>query len=386
MGGMAEGVLQLGATLAQRGHSQSVVCLDAPDDPWIVATTTKVSAYALGKSHPGASNLRRWIPWQHYGYTSRLVPWLKQNAHRYDVVIVNGLWNYCALAARLAFVGTSTPYFVYAHGMLDPWFRKNYRFKTMLKQFFWLFSEGPLLSGARAVLFTTGEERVLARNAFWPYKCREAVVSYGTADVIGDKARQVAAFRATLPQLSDRRFLLFLSRIHEKKGCDILIEAFAKVADRDPNLQLVMAGPDQANWVGSLKEIAGRCGIAGRVHWPGMLTCDAKWGAFRSCEAFVLPSHQENFGIVVAEALACAKPVLITNKVNIWREVLAGGGGLVVNDDLQGIQELLASFLSLSRDEQKQMGAAARRTFLTHFNIDSTVTILLNILEKGEPV
>jgi glycosyltransferase involved in cell wall biosynthesis len=324
------------------------------------------------------------LPWRRYGYTRRLAPWLKANAQNYDAVIVNGLWNYTALAARRAFRGTPVRYFVFTHGMLDPWFRRTYPVKTLLKQVFWWFSEGPLLAGACAVLFTSEEERVLARNAFWPYKCREAVVGYGTADVTGNPQEQVAAFRARLPQLGDRSFLLFLSRIHEKKGCDLLIEAFAVAAEKDPALQLVIAGPDQVGLAGSLKKTAAELGITDRIHWPGMLSGDAKWGAFHACEAFVLPSHQENFGIVVAEAMACAKPVLITNKVNIWREVEQGGGGLVVNDDQQGIQDLLARFFSLSKDERRQMSEAARATFLAHFNIDANVTTLLNVLAEGK--
>ena len=68
-----------------------------------------------------------------------------------------------------------------------------------------------------------------------------------------------------------------------------------------------------------------------------MLTGEAKWGAFRAAEFFVLPSHQENFGIVVAEAMALSKPLLITNKVNIWREVEIDGAGIVVDDDVKGV-------------------------------------------------
>jgi glycosyltransferase involved in cell wall biosynthesis len=383
MGGLAEGVMRLGPPLANRGHEQSIVCLDRPDDPWIL--TASMNVYALGKHNLGSSQ-SSWIPWQHYGYTPDLIPWLKANVGRYDVVIVHGLWNYCALAARIAFAGTPVRYFVFTHGMLDPWFRKTYPLKTVLKQFFWWFNEGPLLHGARSVLFTTEEERILARNAFRPYRLSETVVGFGTADVAGNSQEQITAFRAKLPGLGDHRFLLFLSRIHEKKGCDLLIEAFAKVTESDPALHLVIAGPDHVDLTPSLKKIADRRGIANKVHWPGMLSGDAKWGAFRSCEAFVLPSHQENFGIVVAEAMACARPVLMTDKVNTWREVKQGGGGLVAGDDLLGIEGLLAAFLSLSTEEQKQMGNAARATFLKHFNIDANVTTLLNVLSDGNAV
>jgi glycosyltransferase involved in cell wall biosynthesis len=379
-GGPAEGVMCMSQVIARLGHGVDVVCLDAPDDRWIAASPSNI--FALGKRYLGPAKLNRWLPWRRYRYSSRLAPWLVENAHRYDAIIVNGLWNYCALAARRAFSGTSVRYFVYTHGMLDPWFHRTYPLKTMLKQVFWWFSEGPLLAGAQAVLFTTEEERILARNAFRPYRCREAVVGYGTADVSGDPQEQIAAFRSRLPQLIDRRYLLFLSRIHAKKGCDLLIEAFAKSAVKDPALDLVMAGPDQVGWATELKKNAANLGVADRVHWPGMLMGDAKWGAFHDCEALVLPSHSENFGIVVVEAMACGKPVLITNKVNVWREVEEGGGGVVANDDLRGIEQLLELFLALSQTERNQMGEAARATFLRHFTFEKNISrLMLNIAQ-----
>jgi glycosyltransferase involved in cell wall biosynthesis len=169
--------------------------------------------------------------------------------------------------------------------------------------------------------------------------------------------------------LAGRRFVLFLSRIHPKKGCDLLIRAFAKVASKDPTLDLVMAGPDASGWGKNLTNIAAELGIKDRIHWPGMLKGDLKWGAFRGAEAFILPSHQENFGIVIAEAMACGKPVLTTRRVNTWREVQDCGAGLVENDDLDGIIRLLERFLGLSDEAKQIMGQSARKGFVEKFDI-----------------
>ena len=198
--------------------------------------------------------------------------------------------------------------------------------------------------------------------------------------MIGDKDAQIAAFRASLPALGERSFLLFLSRIHPKKGCDILIRAFARIASAYPDLDLVMAGPDQVGWRLTLEGIARVEGIAARVHWPGMVKGDVKWGAYRAAEAFVLPSHSENFGMVVAEALACNLPVLITKKVNIWREVEAGGGGLVSRDEVDDFTRILRKFLAMSDDEKNQMGGRSRAVFVEHFEINSVAKKMLDII------
>jgi glycosyltransferase involved in cell wall biosynthesis len=282
------------------------------------------------------------------------------------------LWNYTAFGASRGLRGAGVPYFVFTHGMLDPWFKKTYPIKNIAKQIFWWFSEGPLLHGAHAVLFTTEEERVTAKGAFWPYRLAERVVGYGTADASGEPAAQIEAFLTAFPHLRGRRFLLFLGRIHPKKGCDLLISAFARHAAQYPDLDLVIA-----------ETLAQREGVADRVLWPGMLRGDLKWGAFRAADAFVLPSHQENFGVVVAEALACGKPVLISDKVNIWREVEAAGAGLAAPDDIENVQDLLGRFLRSSEEARSRMCSAARQCFLDEFEIERAATELLRAIEEG---
>ena len=377
-GGPIEGVLRQAGQ--RREGAVTIVSLDAPDEPWVAACP--VPTIALGLEGDTWRRLRRRLPWLRYGYTPRLVPWLRHHARHYDLVVVNGLWNYAALGARRALVGSGMPYVVFTHGMLDPWFRRTYPLKHLVKQALWWVSEGPLLAHAGAVLFTSEDERRLAEGVFRPYRLEGRVVGYGTADLTGDAAAQVAAFWACVPALRHRPFLLYLSRIHPKKGCDLLIEAFAAAARAHPELDLVLAGPDQTGWVPALQRRAEALGIGTRVHWPGMLEGDAKWGAFRSCTAFVLPSHQENFGIVVAEAMAAGRPVLITDKVNIWREIEADGAGLVAADDKAGVAALLEEFLAMAPDERDAMGARARASFLARFEIGRAVASMLAAMRE----
>ncbi|MEJ0061033.1 MAG: glycosyltransferase [Terricaulis sp.] len=372
-GGPVAGIVaQHGATL-HMNVERHVVSLDAPDAPFL--TDFPLPVHALGPKAAG--------PLKRYGYAPRFAPWLKQNIGAYDAAIVEGLWNYTAFGAAMVLPSSRTPYFLFTHGMMDPWFRRRYPIKHLAKQGSWLLCEGRLLSGARAVWFTTEEERRLARGQFhgWP-PYREEVVGFGACAPPALSSEQAQAFAAALPALAGRPYLLFLSRIHEKKGCDLLLDAFARHAAIAPDLQLVIAGPDQEGRVAALQARAKELGIDARVHWPGMLTGDAKWGAFYGARAFILPSHQENFGIVVAEALACGKPALITDKVNIWREVDDAKAGLIETDDVAGVSNLIARFLALAPEAEAAMSNHARACFARHFDVAATAPRLIESIKR----
>jgi len=152
------------------------------------------------------------------------------------------------------------------------------------------------------------------------------------------------------------------------------------VAGGDPLLQLVIAGPDQVGWQAALQQRAVLLGIAERITWPGMLSGALKWGAFRCAELFCLPSHQENFGVVVAEALACALPVAIAKPVNIAAEVAAAGAGLVHADTVAGTTEALRRWLALTAGEKQQMGIRGEELFRQRFDFASVARALLPVL------
>ena len=143
-----------------------------------------------------------------------------------------------------------------------------------------------------------------------------------------------------------------------------------------------MAGPADHTYGQGLKEAVIRLGLNDRVTWTGMLDGDLKWGAFHSSEAFVLPSHQENFGIAVAEALACGVPVLISNQVNIWREIEQDRAGLIENDDLAGTIRLLERWLRLAADERTAMRHAATQCFASRFEITKAAEDLVRVFER----
>ena len=364
-GGPAEYVRQL--CLAGHGDEMEIASMDNPGATW--ANDAPCPLHLLGPARLGT-----------YMYGRQLLPWLRQNRQRFDAVVVHGLWQYHGLAVWRALRSSGIRYFVFPHGMLDPWFRRQYPIKHLKKWLYWPWAEYRLLRDACAVLFTCEEERQLARQSFSIYKARELVVPIGTpGPPAEDASGQEEAFFAQYPHLRDQRFLLFLGRINPKKGCDLLLEAFSQVASSDPDLQLVMAGPDPDQLRGQLIRHVPAT-VSARITWTGMLTGTVKWGALRAAEAFVLPSHQENFGIAVTEALACGTPVLISDKVNIWREITAGGAGLVGADTVAGTTDLLRRWITLDALARTTLTEQATAVFQERFRMDRAAQQLAIVL------
>lgn len=294
---------------------------------------------------------------------------------------MHGLWSYPGIAARKAFAGR-IPFMVFPHGMLDPYFKRAFPLKHVKKLPFWMIAEYWNLRRADRVLFTTALERDLAAESFpWMHRWIPEVTALGTTPPPAEAEHLRGVFHAAFPELAGKRFLLYLGRIHPKKGADLLLDAFTKLAPQHPEIHLVMAGPGaDEEWASSLRATL-TPEVASRIHWPGMLEGELKWGAFAASEAFALPSHQENFGIAVVEALASAKPVLITHPVNISPEIEADGAGLVAQDTPQGIQKMLSAWLALSPEGRAVMGQQALATYAERYDMRRNTAPILRLVE-----
>ena len=366
VGGVAAAVLALSRGLARRGHKLDIVVLDDSASPWLVDIALPIHALGAGLTS--------------YRYSSKLLPWLKKQGRDYDRVIVNGIWQYLSFAAWRRYAGSSIPYYVFPHGMLDPWFKETFPLKHLKKWLYWPWAEYRVLRDAAAVIFTSEEERSQARKSFWLYRCREKVSPLGVeAPPISSNAK--LEFLSRYPQLQNTRIFLFLGRLHPKKGCDMLLEAFAQMRSND-SISLILAGPDQVGWESDLRRQVTRLNLTNRVVFTGMLEGSMKQGAFANAEAFVLPSHQENFGISVVEALAASVPVLVSNRVNIWREIEADRAGYVESDDLAGTTRLLQNWIGTAPAEREMVRQNARRCFEQRFEVDRAVDSLLQILNE----
>jgi glycosyltransferase involved in cell wall biosynthesis len=268
--------------------------------------------------------------------------------------------------------------------MLDPWFRRHYPLKHLKKLPYWFLIQRAVLRDAAGVLFTCEEERTLARESVPAYDVRDVVVGYGIAEPPLSPERQRAAFAARFPEVADRRYLLYLSRIHPKKGLDILLHALAESgAAKEAGLRLVIAGPSGGRWERRLRGKTKALGLSDVVTWAGPLYGDEKWGALLGADAFILPSHQENFGIAVVEAMACGTPVLITKSINIWREIAATGAGLVFDDTVAGVKGGLDDWVNLGPDDRRLLSARGKQLFWDQFEVHSAAKRLEGLLRDG---
>jgi glycosyltransferase involved in cell wall biosynthesis len=369
-GGPLEGVRQISRINRLYGHQPEVLTLDGPDDPWVQKLEYKV--HAMG---PAFSS---------YHYTPRLVNWLRKNRQNFDVVIVNGIWGYNAFGVWLALRNTDTPYYVFTHGMLDPWFKYRFPWKHAKKWLFWPWAVFPVLRDARGVMFTCEIERYLARKSFWLYDCNEIVVNYGTPGVPDPLKNYAQSFLDKHPSLKLFRRFIFLGRVHPKKGPDIIIRTLAKLQKSgiwDPNtMKFIMAGPSDGSYASQLQILSRKLHVDKSIVWTGMLHGDDKWGALQCAEVFLLPSHQENFGIAVAEALSVSVPVLISRSVNIWTEIVEDGGGLADEDSVEGCLRTWVAWFSLSNEERLAMASRARLCFESRFTARKAAVSMLSVI------
>lgn len=322
-GGVCQAIRNSILPLEQLGVVNEVLCLDSID-----ANYGFVDPFLVHKIGPRRGP---------YSYVRGLTSWLKDNVNSFDIIIIHGIWQYHSFGTYLIWkkIKSQARFFVMPHGMLDPYFQRapERRFKAIRNSFFWHLFEGRMINNIDGVLFTCRRELELARDTFQNYCPNQELnisLSVNEPPVYNEDMR-VSFLKKSKLEIGDSYFL-FLSRIHEKKGVDLLIQAYIRLKLINPTMpKLVIAGPINNTYA---QKLMNSVNDRNDIIFTGMLQGNEKWGAIYGCEVFILPSHQENFGIAIVEAMACAKPVAITNQVNIYTEVEKYNAGYVFQDNL----------------------------------------------------
>jgi glycosyltransferase involved in cell wall biosynthesis len=255
-----------------------------------------------------------------------------------DVVHIHAVWEQAQHAgARVARV-SGTPYVFTPHGMLDPWNLSNGWLKKRLYLMLRLRRD---LNGAAGIHASTPiEADGLARLGLEPPTFVEPL---GLDASEFDDLPPRDEFHRLRPELNGAPYVLYLGRVHRGKGLELLIPAFARSAP--PGVRLVVAGPDATNFRGELESLIRAGGVADRVHFTGMLRGREKLAALAGAEMLALPSFHENFGMAVVEALACGRPVLVSDQVQLWREITEAGVGGVCGTTVESVAAALGEWL-----------------------------------------
>ncbi len=365
LGGTVECVRQISHGLVKRGCRVDIVTLNGS-----VANADPMAAKVISVG----------TLFSKYGFSPTLLFWLVTNCRNYDLIIVNGIWQFHTVATILAAGWKSIPVLVYSHGMLTEYCSHS---KYLKKLAYWLLVERRALFSARGVLCTSLAELESSRLGL-PGADRLKFVYVGNGvEGIRRTAEHCFISKSRVENLySDRKYLLFLGRLNPIKGVDMLVRVFAANDMLREQYSLVIAGPGDRKYSEDLVDLSKQLGVDGEIHWLGPVYGEAKWNLILGADVFVLPSHHENFSIVCAEALSVATPVITTNKVGLARELKSYDAGLVCNDDEESLAEVLRYWVKLSDEQKLAMRVSARRCYDVEFSVERPVERILNYFQQ----
>jgi glycosyltransferase involved in cell wall biosynthesis len=314
------------------------------------------------------------------------VEWLKnrslrerfrQHVDSADGIHIHGLWEQStAIAARTA-RELGKPYVVSAHGMLEPWALAN---KKLKKQVYAAFLERANIEGAACVHALTRAE---ARN-FRDFGSRRPIAIIPNGVRIPHSASPDLFFEQ-FAGLRGKRILLYLGRIHFKKGPDLLVEAWSRLAGDWPDAHLVLAGPDFENTRIIIEKLIRDRRLEHRVLLPGMLCGDLKWSALAAAHCFILPSHSEGLSVSTLEAMGVGLPVIVTRQCNL-PEVVSYGTGWQIEPDIESLVSALNECLGNSELTNREIGSRGRDLVSKQYSwptVGKQMSELYTYVERG---
>jgi glycosyltransferase involved in cell wall biosynthesis len=355
-GGPSKACREMARAVAQLGHEVSIYTtnqdgsgeLEVPVDRPVWRDGVEVRYFPIQ-------------PPRFWGTSLPLARALSQKIPAADLVHIHSLYLFHNLVAGHYCRRYGVPYLIRPHGTLDPFIHRRHRWrKRLMEQAF----EHRNIRGAAALHFTTAEEAALA--APFTFATPGLVVPLGLDPDEFAALPEPGSFRRRHPEIGDQPIILFFGRINFKKGLDILARAFGAVARQRREVHLVIAGPDDDGWGARARTWLEEAGVLGRTTFTGMLLGPDKLAVFEDAAMFVLPSYSENFGLAVIEAMAAGLPVIISDRVNIWREVAAAEAGRVIPCDATALANQILDLLA-HPEAAAQMGRQGRALVAERF-------------------
>ena len=365
-GGPSRATIDSSLMLKKKGIDVDILTCDDPKD--VFFRTKKIKIINKGPSLLGT-----------YWFSLKLFFWLIKNKDKYDSFILHGIWEFKNLVARF-FVRKK--YYVFLHGQLDPFFSKNF-FKMIKKKIYWLLVEESNLLHSKSVLLTSkGELDTLKKTYVNTRKISKKFVNYGILKPKLNKKKIKKLFFIKFSKIKNKNFYLFLSRFHEKKGCEIIIKSIKKLGDKFNDLVLMVGPLQNSVYETKIKNLIKIYHLENKIIISDALYGDLKWAAILESKAMILPSHGENFGVTLVESLCLGKPVLTTNKVNISKDILNFNAGFISNDNTNSFVKILSRYDSLSQKQLQLMSKNAYKCFKLKFDLTSNINLLKDLINK----
>jgi glycosyltransferase involved in cell wall biosynthesis len=346
-GGPSQAVLEMCRALGDAGAEVLLATTDA-DGPGVL--TVELEREIVYEGVPAIFFHRQFS--EAFKYSRPLKKWLDMHAGGFDLLHIHAVFSHACLAAARAARRARVPYIVRPLGTLDPWSLQQ---KRLRKQLFWRLGVKEMLTGAAAIHYTAQAERELAESSLGLKN--GVVIPLGLE--VGGEADAEAVFRARYPQLGASPYVLMLSRLHPKKGQDLLLKAFFSLRHR-PELadwKVLLVGEGEAGYTAELHRLVREHQAEEQVIFTGWLSGAQKNAALKYAGLLALPSQHENFGLCVIESLAWGVPVLVSDQVNIAPDVAAGGVGWVSRLDAEELSGHLANALQ-SETSRRNKGLA----------------------------
>lgn len=369
-GGPSYAVIEMCRALRERGVETLIATTDADGDARLEVELGRPKLYG---NVPVIFFPRQWS--EAFKYSRPLARWLESHVGEFEVVHIHAVFSHACLVAARACRKRGVPYVVRPLGSLDPWSMKQ---KSARKKLFWHLGVKRMLDGASAIHYTALPEQRLAEESLG--LARGVVVPLGIDMKSLSEDGAQPARPAAQTDLNEHPYILVLSRLHPKKGLELLLPAFLSLARQREFAawRLVLAGDGDAEYVNLLRGLVERDGMRERVVFAGWLEGEQKRTFLRRASLLALTSYQENFGLCVIEALACGVPVIVSPHVNLAPEVEAAGAGWVAPLESGALESVLAASMCDARG-RAQRGAAGQELVRRRFTWGAVADQLVSV-------
>lgn len=349
-GGSAESPYRLSKELAKRGHDVTIYASDYKSSQEYINSIPEVEVYLF----------RSWLNYAKFHVTPSIIKRAKKEIKHFDIIHMHNYRTFQNIVVYYYAKKYSIPYILQPRGSIPRFARKK-----NLKKLFDIFFGYKILKDADKLIFTTKMELKYCENDFDINKNKTEIVPNGV-DLPGyDNLPKKEEFREGYAITGNEKIILYLGRIHEIKGLDMLVKAFADLIRELADIRLVIVGPDDG-FLSTLKRQIEDLNIGDKVLFTGPLFGNDKIKVYVDADVFVLPSKYESFGNVALEACACGTPVIVTNNCGV-SEWIGDDVGYVVEYDKDQLRDAMIKVLSDER-LRRRFGERGRRLAREEFS------------------